>query len=244
MTEPNLETNNPNLYNVVSSNEVYPTLKWVQFILFFVLFLALSIIIGLSMGILDAFTETNLVELLTTGYKALYFDAFLFLFTLFIFPSVRKFVMAGMNFRVLKEKKTYFYIFAGILFFYVSQFLLVGLFKIESPEQQPVSLGVDHVKNWGQLFWFTLSIAVITPIKEEILYRGILYKFLEVRHNFWIGFIVSSVIFGIGHVGVPISAGIMGVIFILLFKYTKSLVPSMILHIIWNSIAAFSMFFV
>ncbi len=193
MTEPNLETNHINMSNPLNSNQEFPTLKWPQFILFFVLFLGLGFFFGIIIGVMDAVMNNGLVKALTTGYNALFFDAFLFIIALLVFKSVRNFIKQGINFQVLKDKKTYFYILGGIAIFYISQFTLVGLLHLDNPAGQPQTLGADMVGNSGiQMFLFTLSIAIITPIKEELLYRGILYKFLEVKYNFWVGLVVAS----------------------------------------------------
>lgn len=86
-----------------------------------------------------------------------------------------------------------------------------------------------------------LSVAIITPIKEEILYRGILYRFFEKKYSFLVGIIISSFIFGILHGGFPVTAMIMGIVFAMLYKKTQSIIPSIILHIIWNLLVSISM---
>jgi len=218
-----------------------PMLKWSQFLGFFAFFIGFGFLFGIMIGIADAIMKIGLVNTMTTGYNALFFDAFLFVISLLAFKSIRNFIKQGLNFKVLKEKKTYLFIVGGILIFYASQFILLGLLGLDNPTGQPQTLGADKVGNSGmQMFLFILSIAVITPIKEEILYRGLLYKFLEVKYNFWMGILIGSLIFGLGHVDVPISAGIMGVVFILLYRFTKSLIPGMILHIVWNTFASLS----
>ncbi|MBM7604822.1 membrane protease YdiL (CAAX protease family) [Metabacillus crassostreae] len=106
--------------------------------------------------------------------------------------------------------------------------------------------GVDQIKtfslsdlsfNWLSVSLLYLVFTILTPIKEEIIFRGILFSFLKDRYNFWIGFVVSSVIFGLLHNGHTISITIIGAIFLLLYKLTKSLVVPILLHIIWNAIA-------
>jgi membrane protease YdiL (CAAX protease family) len=116
---------------------------------------------------------------------------------------------------------------------------MFDLFSIEDPSQQPDQLGVNNLGgHWFNYLLFYLAVVVFTPLKEELLYRGIIHRFLEVRHHFWIGIIVSSLIFGVLHLGFPITATLMGVVFVILYKLTKSIVPSMILHMLWNAYAA------
>jgi len=79
-----------------------------------------------------------------------------------------------------------------------------------------------------------IAISIITPVKEEIIYRGILFEFFTGRYNVIVGIIISSTIFGLLHSGYPITSGIMGVIFALLFYKTKSVLPAIFLHSMWN----------
>ncbi|MRD22556.1 CPBP family intramembrane metalloprotease, partial [Bacillus thuringiensis] len=48
-------------------------------------------------------------------------------------------------------------------------------------------------------------------------------------------------IFGILHGGLLITATIMGMVFAMLYKKTQSIIPSIILHIVWNLLVSISM---
>ena len=216
--------------------------KWTHFLLFIGLFLGIGIIVGIFLGIFDIFSEANIVELFTAGYIGLILDAVIFFIALFSFKRIRKFVFAVLDFSVLREKKTYLYLLAGFVIFYLSQYLFIEVVKLDDNTQQAVNLGTDSVNNLWQYILAAFSLALITPIKEELLYRGIAHQFLQERHNFWVGLIVTSLIFGLSHLGTPFSAIIMGVVFVLLFKLTKSLVPSILLHIVWNTLVLSLMF--
>lgn len=84
--------------------------------------------------------------------------------------------------------------------------------------------------------WFYVFTAIIAPINEEIFFRAFLVPRL--------GILLSAVVFGILHAsydstfGVEIIAAILfGLIAGYVFKKTKSLYPSMIAHILINSLA-------
>jgi membrane protease YdiL (CAAX protease family) len=214
-------------------------MTWPHFLLFFLFFIGASVVIGIPVGIYDAITEQGIVELLFTGYNALLFDAFIFMVILISYKRVRKFVFESLNLTPLRSWKTYGYILVGLAILYSTQYLMFDLFSIEDPSQQPDQLGVNNLGgHWFNYLLFYLAVVVFTPLKEELLYRGIIHRFLEVRHHFWIGIIVSSLIFGVLHLGFPITATLMGVVFVILYKLTKSIVPSMILHMLWNAYAA------
>ncbi|MDE1860159.1 MAG: CPBP family intramembrane metalloprotease [Candidatus Micrarchaeota archaeon] len=94
----------------------------------------------------------------------------------------------------------------------------------------------DTVMLIGAPAWFLFFIAVIEPINEEVLFRG----FMVPR----VGIVISAVLFGVGHAGYNstfavevIAAFIFGLIAGYAYKRTNSLYPSIIAHIIVNSIA-------
>ena len=134
----------------------------------------------------------------------------------------------------------YIYITIGLIIIGITQYILLNLLNLESSVEQSNQLGASSFNNTlvNQII-FILAVSIITPIKEEVLYRGVLSNLLTERHNFIIGIGLSSFIFGYLHPGFPITAMIMGVVFAYLFYKTKSLFPSIILHILWNLIAGF-----
>jgi len=209
-------------------------LKWSQLLLFLVYFISLSVIFGLLVAIYDEIKGTNFVEVITTGYKGLIFDAILFFIALATYKKVRLFAFSALDFSVLRKKTTYLYVFLGFIGFFVTQLVIIQVLGIDSAENQNGDIGLGKVDTKLQMLLMFISLAIITPIKEEILYRGIIHRFFEGRYNFWVGLIVSSLIFGLLHFDYPVSATIMGAIFVLLNRKTNSLLPSMLLHGLWN----------
>ncbi|PGD99995.1 CPBP family intramembrane glutamic endopeptidase [Bacillus pseudomycoides] len=169
------------------------------------------------------------------GYYWLLIDAIAVMLVLFLYKPARYFITDIWNISVLKTGKTYIYVLFGFIVIALSQYIMLGLLGIESSEQQQSQLGTATLQNnMIQSIIYILSVAVITPIKEEIIYRGILYRFLEKKYSFLVGMIVSSVVFGFLHGGLAMTAMIMGIVFAILYKKTNSVVPSIILHISWN----------
>ncbi len=82
--------------------------------------------------------------------------------------------------------------------------------------------------------------AILVPIFEELIVRGIILHFLQQRFPFWIAAFGSSFLFGIGHIystGVMFSMFIMGLFMAILCKKTKSIIPAILLHIMNNMLA-------
>ncbi len=84
-----------------------------------------------------------------------------------------------------------------------------------------------------------VSAAVISPIYEEIFYRGFLYRWLRTRMGLIGAIILSSMIFTIVHIPtynvMPVNF-FGGIIFALAYERTNSIWPSVIIHGITNGI--------
>lgn len=96
-------------------------------------------------------------------------------------------------------------------------------------------------ENPWYLAFTIISIAIIGPIAEEFIFRGVLLKRMMAKTSMWTGIIISSVLFGILHADI-IGAAIFGVVASLLYIKTKNLLVPILLHIFNNSIAVIWMF--
>lgn len=88
-------------------------------------------------------------------------------------------------------------------------------------------------------FLSILTIGVVQPIAEEILFRGVLLKnLLKWKSNPWWTIGVSAITFSIIHLNFTqiISALPLGIIMGWLYFKTQNLWPSIIIHITYNSI--------
>jgi len=92
---------------------------------------------------------------------------------------------------------------------------------------------------------FLLSIGIIIPFMEELIYRGIFKETLFKREMFWLPLIITSIVFGGMHVSNNlISFGIyftMGLILYLSYTRRNNIKDSMMVHMINNSIIAIVM---
>lgn len=107
--------------------------------------------------------------------------------------------------------------------------------KTESIESQltphpfPDCLGVSQV-----------SASMISPVYEEILYRGFLYRWLRTHYGMTAGIAASAFIFMIVHIPtfnvLPI-VFVCGLIFAWTYEKTHSVLPGIIIHGTFNAIA-------
>lgn len=88
----------------------------------------------------------------------------------------------------------------------------------------------------GAYFWVFLSIVFIGPLFEEILFRGIVYNFLEKYKSGLFPTILSGVLFGIWHGQAvqSIYTAIMGIILGYTYMKTKNLFYPVLLHMLNN----------
>lgn len=85
-----------------------------------------------------------------------------------------------------------------------------------------------------------ISAGVVSPVYEEIFYRGFIYRWLRVRLGMNWGIVISSLIFTIAHFptlnAMPVNF-INGVVFAWVYEKTGSVIPGMIVHGVFNTIA-------
>ena len=84
-----------------------------------------------------------------------------------------------------------------------------------------------------------ISICILTPISEELLFRGYILDALNRLHGKWPAIIISSIIFGMVHFD-PFTMGmatIGGVIYGWIRMRTGSLIPGIVAHAMWNTMA-------
>ncbi|GIP58558.1 type II CAAX endopeptidase family protein [Paenibacillus sp. FSL W8-0186] len=93
--------------------------------------------------------------------------------------------------------------------------------------------------------WFTVLLAVISagvisPLYEELFYRGFMYRWLQARAGVGWGIMISSLIFTAAHYptmnAMPVNF-IAGVVLAWAYEKTGSVVPAMIIHGVTNTIA-------
>lgn len=84
-----------------------------------------------------------------------------------------------------------------------------------------------------------VSAAIISPVYEEIFYRGFLYRFLRSRYGVPVSMLASSFIFMIVHIptyNTLLLNFVSGLIFAWTYEKTGSIVPAMIIHGTTNGI--------
>ena len=100
----------------------------------------------------------------------------------------------------------------------------------------------DYNSNVGSLISGDVSIimiitvTLISPIAEEIIFRGLTQKYAEKAIGALPAVFFQAALFGVYHMNLVqgIAAVLFGIIFGILAKKSRSLVPSVILHAVFN----------
>jgi len=104
----------------------------------------------------------------------------------------------------------------------------------------PILPIISEVVRSGGIFTivlFVLVLGVVPALCEETLFRGFLYTSLRIKHNVFVSVLVSAAVFAAVHMdfGAFGQLFVLGAVFALVMERTKSLIPSMIAHCLWNS---------
>ena len=114
------------------------------------------------------------------------------------------------------------------------------------PPSQPVFDMFFEEKRSSVILFLAVFVSVLGPVIEEIFFRGFLYNAVKKRFGILSGALLSGALFSILHTNIvgflPIL--ILGILMAFLYETTGSLVASMSVHILHNSIIVYFVFFI
>jgi len=136
--------------------------------------------------------------------------------------------------------------YLGVFFlFFILMFVWVNITTLIFPSTQNGNEMMKEAANLTGISYFIMRIlygSLIAPIVEELVFRGLLMTALSKFKKHYIDVVVSSTLFSLIHVlqygwvltDFIVYAGA-GLLFCMLFRYTRSVYWSMALHILWNT---------
>lgn len=102
-----------------------------------------------------------------------------------------------------------------------------------------VAVVLSSVKESNALavIMFLITLGVLPALCEETLFRGFLYTSLRRRFGAFVSIFISATLFSLAHfdLGGAVQLFVLGALFAFVFERTKSLVPAMVAHCMWNS---------
>jgi hypothetical protein len=120
-------------------------------------------------------------------------------------------------------------------------FLLIAVFlKLFSYEPEPQNVVQIFLKRSTETYLvaFTVFVAIVGPVLEEVFFRGFAYQALKKRWGIWPGAIITSAVFAAFHLNAVAFLPIMflGLFLTYLYQSTGSLVAPITAHIVHNTI--------
>jgi hypothetical protein len=112
----------------------------------------------------------------------------------------------------------------------------IGIFGEPSTN---TDLGTNWESSTVDIALLFLAVAIVTPIVEELMFRGYILDAINRKHGDWTAIIWSSILFGLIHLD-PFVAGqafMGGIIYGWIRVRTGSLLPSIAGHMMWNMLA-------
>jgi len=129
---------------------------------------------------------------------------------------------------------------------FVGQLLLIGIVnivvtQIVGPFENPQIEALTDPGGFNWLSFFAVFVvgAIIAPIVEETLFRGLLYQWLRARTSILIAVIASATIFAVAHI-IPLlfpALFVVGLILTLVYEWTRSLWVTITIHFLQNGMA-------
>lgn len=220
---------------------------WKEFILFILTYIGSIVILIVfpivGITVYEVINEVEgMAESFALGPWMFYLESVALVFTILIFKSSRMLLKGTFSFSPLKKGSTYLYLFGALIVMFAIQYIIFNVLKWEGSTGQFEALGFDSLAmDWLPITILFIAIAVISPIKEEVLFRGVFYLFLSKKWSFWLGLIISSIVFGLLHPDNILSATMMGMVLVVLYKLTRTLIVPIMLHIVWNAYAFVSL---
>ncbi len=208
-----------------------------------------KVLLYVFIGIIGVFVMTMIVngyifryvtEIKTSYYISILVSNFLFLIVIIMTKFFKKLSWANLGWnkvKFLQSLKTVFKVWAIIWIAHIIYMLVIFAMGITPPENALTEL--LEKPNLLLLLANILLIAVVAPIIEETLFRGILFAGLRNYFGIWTAIIISAAVFSLLHfelVGfVPRFA--LGIGLGYLYVKSGSIYPSMGLHSLNNLLA-------
>jgi len=234
-----------------TQNPVEPLWSIGDVIKVIILFLFFSNVFSIFAHIIAGFSgariDRRLGMIISTGGMDLL--VMLFILHFVIVRHQQKVIALGISFKnFLKNLRLSMYaylsflpIVAVILLFV----LLVSRLLNYTPPPEPIYELIFQEKRVVLLIVISVLISVAGPIIEEIFFRGFLYSALRKRFRVFWAVLISAFVFSLLHTNVlgflPILG--LGVLLAYLREKTNSLMPSICIHVVHNTILGSFMFF-
>jgi len=139
----------------------------------------------------------------------------------------------------------YVFIFPILIVALIVSMLLLNAIGYKQPPQPVFDIFIEEKRN-SMILFLAIFVAVLGPIIEEIFFRGFLYSALKKHVGIFAGVAISGALFSALHANLAgfLPIMILGVLMAFLYETTGSLITSISVHILHNSIILGFVFFI
>ena len=121
--------------------------------------------------------------------------------------------------------------------------IILNLIPFPESWQEMLSENSDMISS-SSLFMQVVCVGLISPIAEEVIFRGLMLTTLKKAMNPWVAIVLSSIVFGVVHgnpIGIIYATG-MGILMGWLYHRTGSIVACSLFHMVYNLMSLFAMY--
>lgn len=188
-------------------------------------------------------------------------------FTPIVMMLLTTVILLWINLPLIKEARTFpnrltsfevlrkvgFYFVVMVLANFIVSPLVAMLIESLGGSSQPINQeALIAMKGIGFPMYFVFAV-IAGPIKEELLFRGLIFRKL-IHKNRFAAYALSSILFGLMHLTTELVTGQwvmmfnliiyagMGAFFAYIYEKTNSIKAAMYLHMIWNTLGVIAIF--
>lgn len=220
---------------------------------FCALFFGLFAVQAIALELASALFLTVIGEDAPWGYSAGFTMLATYLAVLVLFAVMRKAYPPSFQFKLSPSWMGYLSAFKWGFFYYLAALPLIitigfvwqGMLSfldalghgIETPYQEMVEQ-LAEVNTVGEFAVLFLLIVVAAPVVEELVFRGVLYRFLKGRVKPWLALTISSLLFAVIHFNILqlLPLFLLGMLLGRAYERTGSLRVPVAFHAIFNFI--------
>lgn len=199
-------------------------------------------IITVSLGVLLLILKLLNLDII---YLAIFFDVGFFLITL----SVFLYFLRNKKYSLFPSGISFKWFFFSFLLVILVVILGGGLSELLSRflniESSSISQELISDNLWLNILQFKIVASILVPITEELIFRGLIFKFIRQYKGFVFSAIISSLIFSVLHFNLEILPFtlILGFITAFAFEKTNSLFYPILIHMLVNNLASSMLFY-
>ncbi|MGT2875291.1 CPBP family intramembrane glutamic endopeptidase [Streptococcus gallolyticus subsp. gallolyticus] len=179
------------------------------------------------------FTILKRFDLPLTDYFYPFINAFTIIYTIMLVIYLRRRRSEMFSIKTLQPLDYLLTLLAfGMIYAYFNKLLFVG---------GDINNDLLFFRHSPQAFLVALQPFIIGPILEELVYRGALMTSFFEKSKFYLDCLLSAVMFSVAHLfsyGVSLEVfknyAFLGLILAILFRKTRSIYPSILVHMAWN----------